>query len=223
MVKYLGMDFEVVDETPLSVTIRRACLSSADNDIVIMKDSPRYEAIFKPKTPFTFADLIADAEKELPSFTNRDGKPNIDYNGKFYKFLQNYAVETTQHESSTQALEAMENEIRNDSTGLYMFVLATFAYQNSTRFKDSSKIAKAADIYKNQKHEHYNKELLDYYLAQTQIHKPTKEQDIKELCSIIPKEYGAECIQAICGFDFGADSDWIISFKQAQTLFNKLY
>lgn len=211
MIRYLGLEFNVVDEDETSVVIRRADATADDHDITIMKDSQRYETIFKtPKV--TLTSLVAQARDSHEPPANR-----------FLDFIDRYAIDTTSYTSSPEALDALEQDITQDSTGLFKFILATFAYKNITRFKAKGSIDILEDtIRDNDSPVHYTSRLFDFYMNDLENTSPLDESDFATLNAILPHDFRSECINAICGFNFGDRADWVISFKQAQSLLTKL-
>lgn len=211
MIRYLGLEFNVVDEDETSVVIRRADATADDHDITIMKDSQRYETIFKtPKV--TLTSLVAQARDANEPPANR-----------FLDFIDRYAIDTTSYTSSPEALDALEQEVTQDSTGLFKFILATFAYKNTTRFKAKGSIDILEDMSKDDNSPvHYTSRLFEFYMDSIENTHPLDDADFTALNTILPQEFRSESINAICGFNFGDRADWVISFKQAQSLLTKL-
>ena len=237
---YLGIQMQVINEDCLSVTLRRQGAESADADFVVMKDSARYRAMFPEVAPkkLSLTAVIEPTKQELeaidkPICISKEGLFLSNANSEASKFIDSFILDTTDYESAEEALQGIENAIIQDKTGLKLYILATFAYQFlagerfEVNYQSAETLAKAVEVYKNQKHGTYHRDLLQAYLMFIDDDTPLKikEDEIKSICALIPRESAAECVMCFGGFAVcnRGDEDFIITPKQAQTLFNKLY
>lgn len=210
VVNYLGITFQVVHEDTTSVTLHRTDIESHDGDFTVMKDSPRYEAMFR-KPKLSFASLVKEAKKEIEPI-KKAPDPLI------YNFLDRYAVDSTTYESADEELEALHQDIHNDTTGLLRFIATTFAYRANKVFNGSNYADTLIDNIPKTPHLiSYTPKLLEAYLDA--LDSPS-ESRIKAVAELIPNEHKDEILKAILGFDFGVSASWLVSPKQVQSLLN---
>lgn len=231
---------QVVSEDTSSVTMRRVGADTADNDFVVMKDSARYRAMFPEATPqkLSLKAVLEPAKQQMeqiekPLFITKEGVWLNSIDTPVSKFIDNFIIDSTEYESADEALQGIRDAVSQDKTGIMLYILATFAYQFyagerlEVNYQNSESLGRAAEKYKNQKYPQYHKSLLKTYLHFIDDNTPLKikEDEIKEICSLIPREYGAECIMCFGGFAVckDSDTDYIVSPKQTQALFNELY